>query len=56
MGSIDLSVEGTYPAAVILSMTVLNGLNDTTSACWLCSSKLAVGGAVGFATALSMCG
>jgi ribose transport system permease protein len=50
MGSIDLSVEGILTlAAVILSMTVLNGLNDNNLGLLAVLLVLAVGGAVGFA-------
>ena len=50
MGSIDLSVEGILTlAAVILSMTVLNGMNDNNLGVFAVLLVLAVGAAVGFA-------
>ncbi len=50
MGSIDLSVEGILTlAAVILSMTVLNGMNDNNFGVLAVLLVLAVGAAVGFA-------
>jgi ribose transport system permease protein len=50
MGSIDLSVEGILTlAAVILSMTVLNGMNDNNLGVFAVFLVLAVGAAVGFA-------
>ena len=50
MGSIDLSVEGILTlAAVILSMTVLNGMNDNNLGLFAVLLVLAVGAAVGFA-------
>ena len=50
MGSIDLSVEGILTlAAVILSMTVLNGMNDNNFGVFAVLLVLAVGAAVGFA-------
>jgi ribose transport system permease protein len=50
MGSIDLSVEGILTlAAVILSMTVLNGMNDNNLGVFAVLLVLVVGGAVGFA-------
>jgi ribose transport system permease protein len=49
MGSIDLSVEGILTlAAVILSMTVLNGMNDNNLGVFAVLLVLVVGGAVGF--------
>ena len=49
MGSIDLSVEGILTlAAVILSMTVLNGMNDYHLGLFAVLLVLAVGAAVGF--------
>jgi ribose transport system permease protein len=53
MGSIDLSVEGILTlAAVILSMTVLNGLNDNNLGLLAVLLVLAVGGGVGFANGI----
>ena len=53
MGSIDLSVEGILTlAAVILSMTVLNGLNDNNLGLLAVLLVLAVGGLVGFANGI----
>ena len=53
MGSIDLSVEGILTlAAVILSMTVLNGLNDNNLGLLAVLLVLAVGGVVGFANGI----
>ena len=53
MGSIDLSVEGILTlAAVILSMTVLNGMNDNNLGLLAVLLVLAVGGAVGFANGI----
>jgi ribose transport system permease protein len=50
MGSIDLSVEGILTlAAVILSTTVLNGMNDNNLGVLAVLLVLAVGAAVGFA-------
>ena len=50
MGSIDLSVEGVLTlAAVILSMTVLNGMNDNNFGLLAVLLVLAVGAGVGFA-------
>ncbi len=50
MGSIDLSVEGILTlSAVILSMTVLNGMNDNNFGVFAVLLVLAVGAAVGFA-------
>jgi ribose transport system permease protein len=50
MGSIDLSVEGVLTlAAVILSMTVLNGMNDNNLGVVAVLLVLAVGALVGFA-------
>ena len=50
MGSIDLSVEGVLTlSAVILSMTVLNGMNDNNFGLVAVLLVLAVGAAVGFA-------
>jgi ribose transport system permease protein len=50
MGSIDLSVEGILTlAAVILSLTVLNGMNDNNLGVFAVVLVLAVGAAVGFA-------
>ena len=50
MGSIDLSVEGILTlSAVILSMTVLNGMNDNNFGLVAVLLVLAVGAAVGFA-------
>ena len=50
MGSIDLSVEGILTlAAVILSLTVLNGMNDNNLGPFAVVLVLAVGAAVGFA-------
>ena len=50
MGSIDLSVEGVLTlAAVILSITVLNGMNDNNLGLFAVLLVLAVGAAVGFA-------
>jgi ribose transport system permease protein len=49
MGSIDLSVEGILTlAAVILSMTVLNGMNENNLGVFAVLLVLVVGGAVGF--------
>ena len=49
MGSIDLSVEGILTlAAVILSMTVLNGMNDNNLGIVAVLLVLAVGAFVGF--------
>ena len=53
MGSIDLSVEGVLTlGAVILSMTVLNGMNDNNLGVFATLLVLAVGAAVGFANGL----
>ena len=53
MGSIDLSVEGILTlAAVILSMTVLNGLNDNNLGLLAVLLVLAVGVVVGFANGI----
>jgi ribose transport system permease protein len=53
MGSIDLSVEGVLTlAAVILSMTVLNGMNDNNLGIFAILLVLAVGAFVGFANGL----
>ena len=53
MGSIDLSVEGILTlAAVILSMTVLNGMNDNNLGLFAVLLVLAVGAAVGFANGI----
>ena len=53
MGSIDLSVEGVLTlAAVILSMTVLNGINDNNLGLFAVLLMLLVGAAVGFANGL----
>ena len=53
MGSIDLSVEGVLTlAAVILSMTVLNGMNDNNYGIFAVLLVLVVGAAVGFANGL----
>ncbi len=50
MGSIDLSVEGVLTlAAVILSMTVLNGMNDNNLGLFAVLLVLVVGAVVGFA-------
>jgi ribose transport system permease protein len=50
MGSIDLSVEGILTlSAVILSMTVLNGMNDNNLGVLAVLAVVAVGAAVGFA-------
>lgn len=50
MGSIDLSVEGILTlAAVILSLTVLNGMNDNNLGLFAVLLVLSVGAAVGFA-------
>lgn len=50
MGSIDLSIEGILTlAAVIVSMTVLNGMNDNNLGLFAVPMVLAVGAAVGFA-------
>jgi ribose transport system permease protein len=53
MGSIDLSIEGILTlAAVILSMTVLNGMNDNNLGLFAVLLVLAVGAAVGFANGI----
>ena len=50
MGSIDLSVEGVLTlAAVILSMTVLNGMNDNNLGVAAVLLVLVVGAVIGFA-------
>jgi ribose transport system permease protein len=50
MGSIDLSVEGILTlSAVILSLTVLNGMNDNSFGVFAVLLVLAVGAVVGFA-------
>jgi ribose transport system permease protein len=49
MGSIDLSVEGILTlAAVILSMTVLNGMNENNLGVFAVLLVLVIGGTVGF--------
>jgi ribose transport system permease protein len=53
MGSIDLSIEGILTlAAVILSMTVLNGMNDNNLGLFAVLLVLAVGATVGFANGI----
>ena len=50
MGSIDLSIEGVLTlAAVILSMTVLNGMNENNLGLFAALLVLAVGAVMGFA-------